>query len=155
MLVYGSLVPYYEGSDTAVAPVQEVLGGRHWRRRHLRLDAPPKVTSLLDAAIALGASRADLDGLRAKLGDEPLAGSEERFGLVPRADAEEAERTFHEKLGELQVDVAAWVPPLTDAPKVAAPHVRMRASVAQAATERMQQSREDVAPTLARGLAEG
>ena len=149
MLVYGSLVPYYEGSDTAVAPVQEVLGGRHWRRRHLRLDAPPKVTSLLDAAIALGASRADLDGLRAKLGDEPLAGSEERFGLVPRAEAEEAERAFHEKLGELPVDVAAWVPPLTDAPKVAAPHVRMRASVAQAATERMQQSREDVAPTLA------
>ena len=111
MLVYGSLVPYYEGSDTAVALVQEVLGGRHWRRRHLRLDDPPKVTALLDAAIALGASRADLDGLRTKLGDEPLAGSEERFGLVPRAEAEEAERAFHEKLGELQVDVAAWVPP--------------------------------------------
>ena len=112
-------------------------------------DAPPRVTALLDAAIALGASRANLDGLRAKLGEEPLAGSEERFGLVPRAEAEEAERAFHEKLGELQLDVAAWVPPLTDAPKVAAPHVRMRASVAQAATERMQPSREDVAPTLA------
>ena len=104
---------------------------------------------MLDAAIALGASRADLDRLRAKLRVEPSARSDERFGLVPRAEAEEAERAFHEKLGELQLDVAAWVPPLTDAPKVAAPHVRMRASMAQAAAKRLQPSREDVAPTQA------
>jgi len=112
-------------------------------------DASPRIPALLDAAIALGASRADLDRLRAKLRVEPSARSDERFGLVPRAEAEEAERAFHEKLGELQLDVAAWVPPLTDAPKVAAPHVRMRASMAQAAAKRLHPSREDVAPTQA------
>lgn len=88
--------------------------------------APPGAAELVREAIALGADTAALAPLAARLPALPAAATA-GAGLMPRSEAEAAERTWRASLIEAGVaDLEQWAPSSMEVPEVTPPHHRMR-----------------------------
>eukprot|EP00929_Paragymnodinium_shiwhaense_P013704 TRINITY_DN121550_c0_g1_i1.p1 TRINITY_DN121550_c0_g1~~TRINITY_DN121550_c0_g1_i1.p1 ORF type:complete len:1137 (-),score=292.20 TRINITY_DN121550_c0_g1_i1:216-3572(-) len=91
--------------------------------------APPGAAELIDEAIRLGADAAALASIGAKLPPLPDAGkgAQRQSWLLPRAEAEQAERAKRADLDNVGIaDLALWAPAEVQVPEVTPTHLRMR-----------------------------